>query len=73
MISETKIRGAFKSGWANVRNADMKPLRERIQSDIGFSQPAFYKRMRGEVISNTEDADKIEKAFKDFGYTDIWD
>ena len=70
---ELKEKRGFSNAWGIVSNKDMKALRERVQELVGFSQPAFYNRMRGETGHNDGDMEKIEQAFAEFGYINIWD
>ena len=64
----------FQRGWAKVQMGDEPRLRRKLKSIIGGSTRAklIYWR-NGRTIIYPEPATEIEKAFAEFGITDIWD
>lgn len=64
---------SFKRGFAQVRQKDVKKIRERIMSALGLrTRVSWYARLNGDVEPKVSEARAIEAVFANYGISDVW-
>lgn len=64
---------SFLKGYRQLPNGKLKEVRVKIMNAIGVTgEPAFYRRLRGEIEPKVSEARAIEAIFSEYGITDIW-
>lgn len=64
---------SFKLGFSQVKQKDVKEVRERIMEALGLTTRAsWYARLNGGVEPKVSEARAIEEVFTKYGITKVW-
>lgn len=64
---------SFKRGFAQVRQKDIKKVKEQIMFALGLTtRVSWYARLNGDVEPKVSEARAIEAVFADYGIKDVW-
>jgi hypothetical protein len=67
------VEKCFWRGWMNVPQQNVGRVRARIMRALGVTTfQSFRDRLNGRVKLTSEEVEKIEEIFKDFGIIDVW-
>lgn len=72
-IEKAKISQSFKKGYNQVQRKDIYKIKGEIMEALKVtSDPAWLRRLRGEVSPKVDEVLAIEEVFKKYGIIDVW-
>lgn len=64
---------SFKKGFSQVKNKDIRTVRQQIMDTLGITTRAgFHLRLTGNIEPRVSEAEKIAEVFARYGIHDIW-
>jgi hypothetical protein len=73
MYSTKPTEFSFRRGFSQVKNKDIRTIRNRIMSRLGIgTRGGWMVRLNGVVEPRVSEAKAIEEIFAEYGITDIW-
>lgn len=64
---------SFEKGWSQVKNRDIKAVREKLMKALNITtRAAFCNRRRGAVEPKFSEISAVEAVFAEYGITKVW-
>lgn len=64
---------SFERGWSQVRNCDVRDVREKLMKALNITtRAAFCNRRKGAVEPKFSEITAVEKVFAEYGIKNVW-